>query len=144
MPCSISIFNRPRTNRFNNNIMNIYKTNFPTEQEGKYYLLSIGVLVETDNEIVFAKDTAAVVYIGKVVKIPATYDADGNIITPAVYYDGYAIDVMSSLKLDFGEFMVYPIEAAHSFYGYARNAEVPPIKKNAESVESAENVEKNE
>jgi hypothetical protein len=34
--------------------MNIYKTNFPTEQEGKDYLLSIGVLVETDNEIVFA------------------------------------------------------------------------------------------
>ena len=26
--------------------MNIYKTNFPTEQEGKDYLLSIGVLVE--------------------------------------------------------------------------------------------------
>ena len=109
----------------NNNIMNIYKTNFPTEQEGKDYLLSIGVLVETDNEIVFSKDTAAVVYIGKVVKIPATYDADGNIITPAVYYDGYAIDVMSSLDLDFGAFMVYPIEAAHSFYGYPRNAEVP-------------------
>ena len=109
----------------NNNIMNIYKTNFPTEQEGKDYLLSIGVLVETDNEIVFSKDTAAVVYIGKVVKIPATYDADGNIITPAVYYDGYAIDVMSSLDLDFGGFMVYPIEAAHSFYGYPRNAEVP-------------------
>jgi len=124
--------------------MNIYKTNFPTEQEGKDYLLSIGVLVETDEQIVFAKDTAAVVYIGKVVKIPATYDKDGNIITPAVYYPGYAIDVMSSLDLDFGSFMVYPIEAAHSFYGYARNAEVPPVKKNAESVESAENVEKNE
>ena len=64
--------------------MNIYKTNFPTEQQGKDYLLSIGVLVETDGEIVFAKDTAAVVYNGKVVKIPATYDKDGNIITPAV------------------------------------------------------------
>ena len=96
--------------------MNIYKTNFPTEQEGKDYLLSIGVLVETDNEIVFSKDTGQpVVYIGKVVKIPATYDDEGNIITPAVYYDGYAIDVMSSLDLDFGAFMVYPIEAAHSF-----------------------------
>ena len=61
--------------------MNIYKTNFPTEQEGKDYLLSIGVLIEVEEEgkeIVFAKDTAAVVYIGKVVKIPATYDADGN------------------------------------------------------------------
>ena len=110
--------------------MNIYKTNFPTEQEGKDYLLSIGVLIEIDGdegkEIVFAKDTAAVVYIGKVVKIPATYDKDGNIITPAVYYPGYAIDVMSSLVLDFGAFMVYPVEAAHSFYGYPRNAEVPP------------------
>ena len=113
--------------------MNIYKTNFPTEQEGKDYLLSIGVLIEIDGdegkEIVFSKDTAAVVYIGKVVKIPATYDKDGNIITPAVYYDGYAIDVMSSLDLDFGEFAVYPIEAAHSFYGYPRNAEVPPTKE---------------
>ena len=68
-------FKRCRTNELNNNIMNIYKTNFPTEQEGKDYLLSIGVLVENDKEIVFSKDTAAVVYIGKVVKIPATYDA---------------------------------------------------------------------
>ena len=118
-------FNRCRTNRTNNNIMNIYKTVFDTEQQGKDYLLSIGVLIETDGEIVFAKDTAAVVYIGKVVKIPATYDADGNIITPAVYYPGIAIDVMSSLNLDFGAFMVYPVEAAHSFYGYPRNAEVP-------------------
>ena len=106
--------------------MNIYKTNFPTEQEGKDYLLSIGVLVENESEIVFAKDTAAVVYIGKVVKIPATYDADGNELTPPIYYDGYAIDVMNAKPdLDFGAFMVYPIEAAHSFYGYARNAEVP-------------------
>ena len=115
--------------------MNIYKTNFPTEQEGKEYLLSIGVLIEVDGdegkEIVFAKDTAAVVYIGKVVKIPATYDADGNELTPAVFYPGFAIDVMSGAipNLDFGSFMVYPIEAAHSFYGYARNAEVPPTKK---------------
>jgi len=108
--------------------MNIYKTNFETKEQGQDYLFSIGVLVENESEIVFSKDTAAVVYIGKVVKIPATYDKEGNIITPAVYYDGYAIDVMSSIKLDFGEFAVYPIEAAHSFYGYARNAEVPPTK----------------
>ncbi len=111
--------------------MNIYKTNFPTEQEGKDYLLSIGVLIEVDGdegkEIVFSKDTAAVVYIGKVVKIPATYDKEGNELTPPIYYDGFAIDVMNGAKpnLDFGQFAVYPIEAAHSFYGYPRNAEVP-------------------
>ena len=108
--------------------MKIYKAVFDTKEQGTEYLLNIGVLVEDleqEGENVFAPTTAAVVYIGKVVEIPATYDADGNIITPAVYYDGFAIDVMSSLDLDFGEFAVYPIEAAHSFYGYARNAEVP-------------------
>ena len=89
--------------------------------------------------VLFAKDTAAVVYIGKVVKIPATYDKEGNELTPPIYFDGYAIDVMSAKpNLDFGSFMVYPIEAAHSFYGYARNAEVPPTKKDAESEEISE------
>ena len=122
--------------------MNIYKANFETKEQGQDYLFSIGVLVETDSKIVFSKDTAAVVYIGKVVKIPATYDKEGNELTPPIYYDGYAIDVMSSIKLDFGEFAVYPIEAAHSFYGYPRNAEVPPTKENAENVESAESAEK--
>ena len=106
-------------------MMQIYKTNFPTEQQGKDYLLNLGVIVEQEGEIVFSKNTAAVVYIGKVVKIPATYDKDGNIITPVVYYDGFAIDVMSSKKLDFKEFAVFPKEAAHSFYGWAKNAEVP-------------------
>jgi len=115
-------------------MMQIYKTNFPTEQQGKDYLLNLGVILEVDDdegkEIVFAKNTAAVVYIGKVVKIPATYDQDGNIITPAVYYDGYAIDVMSSDLLSFGTYEVFPADkAAHSFYGWARDAEVPPIKK---------------
>ena len=111
--------------------MKIYKAVFDTEQQGKDYLLNIGVLIEQDSdegvEIVFAPTTAAVVYIGKVVKIPATYDKEGNIITPAVFYDGYAIDVMSSKKLDFKEFAVYPKDkSAHSFFGYAKDAEVPP------------------
>ena len=106
--------------------MNIYKANFETKEQGQDYLFSIGVLVENESEIVFSKDTAAVVYIGKVVKIPATYDKDGNELTPPIYYPGYAIDVMNAKPdLDFGEFAVYPIEAAHSFYGYPRNAEVP-------------------
>ena len=110
--------------------MKIYKAVFDTKEQGTEYLLNIGVLVEQEGENVFAPTTAAVVYIGKVVKIPATYDADGNIITPAVYYDGFAIDVMNAKpNLDFGGFMVYPIEAAHSFYGYARNAEVPPTNE---------------
>ena len=115
--------------------MKIYKAVFDTKEQGTEYLLNIGVLVEDveqEGENVFAPTTAAVVYIGKVVEIPATYDADGNIITPAVYYDGYAIDVMvqDSITLDFGSYAVYPGDmSAHSFYGYPRNAEVPPTEQ---------------
>ena len=35
--------------------MNIYKANFETKEQGTEYLLNIGVLVEQDGEIVFAK-----------------------------------------------------------------------------------------
>jgi hypothetical protein len=111
--------------------MKIYKTVFDNEQQGKDYLISQGVWEEVTEEGVtsmqYINGTAAVVNIGKVVEIPATYDADGNELTPPVYYDGWAYDVMSSTTLDFGEYEVYPAEkAAHSFLGWARSAEVQP------------------
>jgi hypothetical protein len=111
--------------------MKIYKTVFDNEQQGKDYLISQGVWEEVTEEGVtsmqYINGTAAVVNIGKVVEIPATYDADGNELTPPVYYDGWAYDVMSSATLDFGEYEVYPAEkAAHSFLGWARSAEVQP------------------
>jgi len=101
-------------------MMQIYKTNFPTEQQGKDYLLNLGVIIEVENEIVFAPTTAAVVYIGKVVDKDKTTDPENP-----VFYDGFAIDVMSSDLLDFGSYAVFPKEAAHSFYGWAKNSEVP-------------------
>ena len=101
--------------------MNIYKAVFDTKEQGTTYLLSIGVLIEQE-EIVFAPTTAAVVYIGKVIDKDKTIDPENP-----VYYDGFAIDVMSSETLDFGDYAVYPADkSAHSFYGYPRNAEVPP------------------
>jgi hypothetical protein len=111
--------------------MKIYKTVFDNEQQGKDYLISQGVWEEVTEEGVtsmqYINGTAAVVNIGKVVEIPATYDADGNELTPPVYYDGWAYDVMSSATLDFGEYEVYPADqAAHSFLGWARSSEVPP------------------
>ena len=111
-------------------MMRIYKTVFPTEAQGKEYLLNLGVLIEDEGVIRFSENTAAVVNIGKVVKIPATYDADGNELTPPIYYDGWAYDIMSSDVLDFGLYEVFPADAAaHSFMGWARGAEVPPTKK---------------
>jgi len=68
----------------------------------------------------YINGTQAVVNIGKVVEIPATYDPEGHELTPAVYYDGWSYDIMSTDDaLDFGEFEVFPASAAvHSFFGY--------------------------
>ena len=101
--------------------MKIYKAVFDTKEQGTDYLLNIEVLVETDEQIVFAPTTAAVVYIGKVVDKDKTTDPENP-----VFYNGYAIDVMSSETLDFGTYAVYPKDkSAHSFYGYPKDAEVP-------------------
>ena len=115
---------------FNNNIMNIYKTVFDTKQQGKDVLISKNVWAEVTEEGVtsmqYINGTKAVVYIGKVVKTQGTYDPDGHEITPPIYYDGVAYDIMSSDTLDFGSNEVYPADnAAHQFYGFPRNAEVP-------------------
>ena len=112
--------------------MNIYKTNFPTEQEGIEYLIEKGVWEEVTEEgktsMQYINGTQAVVNIGKIVKTPATYDKEGNELTPPIYYDGWAFDIMSTATLDFEDFEVYPAEfSAHSFAGYPRDAEVPKL-----------------
>ena len=109
--------------------MNIYKTVFDTEQQGKQVLIQKDVWQEVTIEGVtsmqYINGTKAVVYIGKVVKVQGTYDKDGYEITPPIYYDGVAYDIMSSDTLDFGSNEVYPADkAAHQFYGYPRNTEV--------------------
>ena len=110
--------------------MDIYKTVFDNELQGKNYLIAQGVWEEVTEDGVtsmqFINGTAAVVNIGKIVEFPATYDDEGNELTPAVYFDGWAYDIMSSDILDFGTYEVYPADkAAHSFLGWARDAEVP-------------------
>jgi len=112
-------------------MMNIYKTVFDTEEQGKIFMIDQGVWEEVTEEGVtsmqYINGTVAVVNVGKVVEIPATYDPEGNELTPPVYFPGWAYDVMSSATLDFGEYEVYPGDAsAHSFYGWPRNSEVPP------------------
>ena len=111
--------------------MNIYKTVFDNELQGKDYLIAQGVWEEVTEEGVtsmqYINGTAAVVNIGKIVEIPATYDADGNELTPPIYYPGWAYDIMSSDILDMA-YEVYPgDQAAHSFLGWARSSEVPPL-----------------
>jgi len=105
--------------------MHIYKLVFDTEQQGKQVLIDNNVWEEVTEEGVtslrYINGTKGVVYIGKVIDPQATIDPEHPI-----YYPGYAYDVISTDELDFGDNEVYPADnAAHQFYGYPRNAEVP-------------------
>ena len=93
-------------------------------------LLLTGHLVTTMQNI---NGTKGVVYIGQVVETPGTYGPDGHEITPPVYYPGVAYDIMSTDVIDFGANEVYPGDAAaHSFFGWPRGAEVPPVVNSEE------------
>ena len=112
--------------------MNIYKLVFDTEAIGKQVLIDNNVWEEVTEEGVtsmqYINGTKGVVNIGKVVKIPGTYDPDGHEITPPIYYSGWAYDFISTDVIDLSKYEVYPGDkSVHSFAGYPRGAEIPRI-----------------
>ena len=68
-------------------------------------LLAKGVLISTTdlngNEInTYAQSTHAVVYIGKIVDVPAVVE-NMKVIKEATYLKGYHVDVMTDLEIEF-------------------------------------------
>jgi hypothetical protein len=105
--------------------MNIYKLNYTNKETAIADLLAKGVYIETEEGLSYSNGTQAVVEIGQIAEVPATYDDEGNIITEAIYYDGIFYDVMTTETIDFGSSEVFPIESVHSFAGYNPNADGP-------------------
>jgi len=103
--------------------MNIYKLQYTDKTEGDADLLSKGTYEVIEGEQVYTNGTQAIVYIGKIVEIPGTYDKDGHEITPPVYYPGVFYDLMTNVEYDFGTYEVFPTDCVHSFLGYAKNAD---------------------
>ena len=93
----------------------IFKLNYPDKETAIADLIDKKIIDEDFN---YLKGTHAVVEIGKVVKIPATFDENKELLTEPIYYDGYAYDVMSDEEVDFGSFEVFPKNPAHGFAGY--------------------------
>ena len=102
--------------------MNIYKLQYKNKAEGDADLLAKGtyeiVTEEGVTQDVYINGTQSIVYIGQIVKIPATYDDEGKELTPAVYYDGVFYDIMTTEDIDFGDKEVFPIKYDHTFFGY--------------------------
>ena len=117
--------------------MEIYKLNYLDKETAIADLLAKGVYVETTFDDVtslsYGQGIQAVVEIGKVVKIPGTYDDEGNVITEPIYYDGYAYDVMCEQEIVF-ESEIFPVDCVHSFAGYAKDADGPIIETNEQGA----------
>jgi hypothetical protein len=92
----------------------IFKLNYPDKQTAIADLIDKKII---DADFNYLKGTHAVVEIGKVVKIPATFDENGELLTEPIYYDGYAYDVMSDEEVDFGSFEIFPKNPVHGFSG---------------------------
>ena len=103
--------------------MNIYKLQYTDKAEGDADLLAKGTYEVIEGEQVYRNGTQAIVYIGQIVEIPATYDKDGKELTPPVYYDGVFYDLMTTEEIDFGIHELFPVDCVHSFLGYEKNAE---------------------
>ena len=91
----------------------IYKLNYTDKETAIADLLAKGVYNE---DLSYGQGIQAVVEIGKIVLTNGTYDADFNVITEAVYADGYAFDVMSDNAIKF-ESEIFPNNPIHSFLG---------------------------
>jgi len=89
----------------------VYQLRYKSKAAAIAELIKKGVL---RNDLTYAPETHAVVYIGKIVDKPATINADGEIETEATYLDGYHVDVMSDKKLTFKS-KVTPASPVHKF-----------------------------
>ncbi|BAQ93031.1 hypothetical protein [uncultured Mediterranean phage uvMED] len=108
--------------------MNIYKLQYDTKTQGDADLLSKGVYEivseEGVSQDVYTNGTQAIVYMGSMVDIPATYDDEGNELTPAIYYDGVFYDLMTTQEYDFGANELFPTNNVHSFLGMTNRNEI--------------------
>lgn len=108
--------------------MNIYKLKYTDKETAIADLLAKGVYVEVvfeeETYLEYGEGIESVVEIGKIIKVPGTYDVNFNVITPPIYYDGYAYDVMCIQEIVF-ESEIFPVDCKHSFMGYPENADGP-------------------
>jgi len=107
--------------------MNIYKLQYNTKAEGDADLLAKGtyevITEEGVTQDVYRNGTQAIVYLGKIVEIPAIIDSEGDESVAAVYYDGVFYDIMTTEEYDFGDNEVSPTNTtfAHTFLGCKNN-----------------------
>tara|TARA_R110000822_G_scaffold308914_1_gene437467 strand:+ start:1492 stop:1854 length:363 start_codon:yes stop_codon:yes gene_type:complete len=94
--------------------MNIYKLKYADKETAISDLKAKELMLEEGYGI----GVHAIVEIGRIIKKNGTYDSELKEITPAVYADGYALDIMCEQDISFGDNEVFPSTSSHSFAGH--------------------------
>ena len=93
----------------------VYKLKYSTKEQGIADLISKEIYTE---ELEYCEGVHAVVEIGKVIDVDATYDEQGNMLTEPTYVDGYHFDIMIEKEVDFGANEIIPKHPKHTFAGF--------------------------
>lgn len=100
--------------------MRVYKLRYNNKEEGLIDLLSKGVLIDStfdyENKVKYNEGVYSIVDLGNLMLIPPVYDDNNNIITPAVYDNGYCFDIMTDNIYNFSN-EVYPVNPLHNWLG---------------------------
>jgi hypothetical protein len=88
----------------------IYQLKYPTKEVAIKDLLQKGVYTK---DMQFGNNIQAVVEIGLIVDTPAVME-DMEIVTEAIYFDGYHFDIMTDEVLEF-DYIVTPKNQSHKF-----------------------------
>ena len=90
------------------------------------YKAAMDKITQTDEEgnTSYTDAVAAVVDLGKLVKTPATFDEEGNELTPATYASKISVDILwadQPLTTSFASYVVWPEPCGvHTFAGWER------------------------
>src|SRR6056297_1874324 len=101
-----------------------YKLKYKEEKEALNDLMDKGIIQDRryeddDGNIVVTRTpytdiTEAVVYLGKIVDEPATFDEQGEVLTDATYLNGWHVDVMTNKEVTFDN-VIEPETPKHKF-----------------------------
>ncbi len=94
----------------------IYKLTYTDKAQAIKDLESKGILIQTEDGTAYGEGVQAVVEIGIIMIQPPVMD-EMEIVTPAVYADGYHYDIMADSTYDFGANLVEPKNPKHTFAG---------------------------
>lgn len=91
----------------------IYKLKYSDKSTAIADLKAKGCLDEDGKKMPLP--THNVVFVGKIVETPATYDDEGNQLTAPTFKEGYHVDVMDERDIDFGANREHPTNEYHKF-----------------------------